>query len=211
MAVSGTLKLHAAVPINETTLATRENSCNCENCLSNVKTTDCAGWTVHSLFKKDKRARTSTSAVDKLRLFEEDTSSLVSDNRVEPEAQDSVISSPSKMPTDSIIPEIPTTDLGQHQTSDALLLMAQNGWVAAVYNDDWYIGKVTEIDTDEVHVQINFLTNTGKYRSSYRFPNIRDEIWVNKKDVLLILQKFTTIGKTKRCFKLCPNELSKKR
>lgn len=78
--------------------------------------------------------------------------------------------------------------------------MKVHDWVAAVYDQDWYIGKVTDEDTDEY--QINFLTRSGKYGKGYKFPMTKDEIFVKKTDVLSKIEELQVVGKARKCYKL---------
>ena len=166
VAIAGTLKLHAAVPISKLSIATRELSCNCGQCIADVQTTTCEGWNVHNLYKLAKHVK-------------------------EPE----VSSSREKPANETLV-----SDSNQIQETQPIV----NDWVAALYDNEVYLGQVTDTDTDDV--QINFLTEAGKYGSSYRFPNARDEIWVQRKDVLMILKSLMPVGKTKRCFQLDKDE-----
>lgn len=50
--VPGTLKLHAVVPIDKTTVLTRDVSCYCVECASDITNTRCPGWSKHTLKKK---------------------------------------------------------------------------------------------------------------------------------------------------------------
>ena len=47
--------------------------------------------------------------------------------------------------------------------------------------------QITEVDDDDC--QINFLVKAGKYGNAYKFHINRDEIWVEKADILLVLQQ----------------------
>ncbi|KAL4234122.1 hypothetical protein ACF0H5_005775 [Mactra antiquata] len=47
--VNGTFRLHSVVPINDTTVATRELSCNCIDCRGDVLKSKCNGWSMHSI------------------------------------------------------------------------------------------------------------------------------------------------------------------
>ena len=50
-------------------------------------------------------------------------------------------------------------------------MSAVNVFVAAIYADQWYFGKVTEIDVKDNEVQVNFMANAGKYGETYIFSN----------------------------------------
>ena len=56
----------------------------------------------------------------------------------------------------------------------------------------WYIGQVTEFETDSDDCQINFLEKSSKYAETgtYKFPLRKDEIWIQKSDILTVLEEF---------------------
>ena len=49
---------------------------------------------------------------------------------------------------------------------------------------------------------INFLTEAGKYKSSYQFPNARDKIWVQRENILMIFKSLRPVGKSNVVFNL---------
>ncbi|KAJ8047468.1 hypothetical protein HOLleu_06474 [Holothuria leucospilota] len=63
-------------------------------------------------------------------------------------------------------------------------LYSPDDWVAAVYDDNWFIGQVIEDDAEDVH--INFMTaGSGKVKqNTFKWPLIKDEIWVPYEQVL---------------------------
>ncbi len=76
-------------------------------------------------------------------------------------------------------------------------------WVAVVYDDNWYVGQVT--DKNEVKVQVNFVMKSEK-PGTYKWPSRWDEIWITYDELLLILQAPKLVGKSKsknkRCFSI---------
>ena len=61
-------------------------------------------------------------------------------------------------------------------------------------------------DIDENDYRINFLTKAGKYGNTYKFPPQEDEIWVDRTQILSVLQKISAIGKSKRLYKMDDKE-----
>lgn len=55
-------------------------------------------------------------------------------------------------------------------------------------------------------MQINFLTQSGKYDDLFKFPSSRDEIWVSKSDILTTIKKPEATGKSKRMYRLDSKE-----
>lgn len=167
-AVPGTMKVHAVVPLDECTVATRELSCYCTECFSDVLNTSCAGWTVRSITAKGKDGQEGQDKhPDKTKGDE-------------------------KSVTEEMVADVP---------------LEMDSWVAALYESHWYIGQITDIDHDEV--LINFLTAAGKYRNSYKFPSVKDEIWIQKSDVIVVINSMKATGKSRRFFTLSDEDQDK--
>ena len=171
LSVTGTMKLHAVVPSRQATKSvyTRNVSCYCLTCMTDVETTDCAGWELHAL------------SVDSNKTSEENMQ--VSDEHRRSEDQHKDHYSGNERQT--IIPK-------------------ENDFVAAIYDKNWYIGRVT--DVDETEVMINFMCRAGKYDDSFKWPTTKDEIWLNHKNIISIIDEPVPHGKTKRLFKI-PKEV----
>ena len=163
--IQGTMKVHAVVPIDKFTVAIRELSCYCCECMANVTTTHCSGWSLKQIIKKP--------------VEEEPARSTESES-----AQNSKISLAEKN--------------GSYD---------KDSWVAALYQMEWYIGQITDIDEDDV--LINFLTKSGKKADIYIYPLCRDEIWVHKSQVLHVIENIQATGKSKRSFKLSETDKMK--
>ena len=62
------------------------------------------------------------------------------------------------------------------------------------------------MDDDDCHS--NFLVKAGKYGNAYKFPINRDEIWVEKADILLVLQQLKELVlKSKTFFRIKNDEV----
>ena len=79
-------------------------------------------------------------------------------------------------------------------------------WVAAVYEQRWYLGKVLESDEDDVHV--DFLTEcTGpRLQNKYKWPTRSDSIWVPRENVLCSVNPPKRDSISKRLFVLSDNQ-----
>lgn len=77
-------------------------------------------------------------------------------------------------------------------------------FVATVYDKYWYVGRVTNVEENEV--MINFMCRAGKYEDAFKWPATKYEIWVDQTQILTILDEPVLRGKTKRCFKI-PTEV----
>lgn len=79
-------------------------------------------------------------------------------------------------------------------------------FVAARYERDWYIGKVEEIDRIDEDCRVNFME---KAKSLHKWPKSRDELWVNKDDILCKVEEPLKTGKSCRMFKLSEVDLER--
>lgn len=75
-------------------------------------------------------------------------------------------------------------------------------FVAAVYQDKWYIGKI--IDCDDTEVEINFMQQKKKL---FQWPTHKDQIWIKKEDVLCTMPPPNPNGKSGRMFKFCDDAM----
>jgi len=71
--------------------------------------------------------------------------------------------------------------------------------VAALYDKDWFIGKVTDIDDTDNEVEVSFMQ---KKKNLYQWPRNPDVIWIEKDDVLCTVNAPTETGKSKRMFRI---------
>lgn len=78
-------------------------------------------------------------------------------------------------------------------------------YVAALYDDKTYIGKVIECDDEDDEVEITFMENVRKL---LQWPKHEDRIWINKKDILCSVSEPVPTGKSKRMFKLAASDMA---
>jgi hypothetical protein len=87
-------------------------------------------------------------------------------------------------------------------TNQANMRMADisvDEFVAAVYQEDWYIGKICVIDHEDSEIKIPFLQMC---KMAYQWPSKPDKIWVCLSDVLCKIDAPTATGETGSMFKL---------
>lgn len=82
--------------------------------------------------------------------------------------------------------------------------IAENDYVAAIYQRKWYIGKVFSSDESDRTVEISFMVQSKEF---FKWPERSDVIWLDVNDVLCIIDAPTATGKSSRMFKM--NEASK--
>jgi hypothetical protein len=85
--------------------------------------------------------------------------------------------------------------------------VAVNDWVAAIYNNDWFMGKVTEIDETDREVLVDFLENSGKLENTFKWPVRKDEIWVSEEQIIHVLTAAPVpVGRRERSLKITEQE-----
>lgn len=76
-------------------------------------------------------------------------------------------------------------------------------WVSAIYENIYYFGQVVTVDTGDDEVEINFLAKSGKYGKAFKMPSREDKIWIERKNLLTILEtEARSVGKSKRLNKM---------
>ena len=115
--------------------------------------------------------------------------------------------------TETGVDIVPSTNDEQEVT-----VFEEKTWVCALYEGDWFIGKITAVDEKEV--EINFLEENAKYGKAYlqeagkydvyKWPKNKDQIWVNKTHVITILRETPIpIGMKERTFKISKDEVKR--
>ncbi|XP_048245740.1 uncharacterized protein LOC124116006 [Haliotis rufescens] len=75
-------------------------------------------------------------------------------------------------------------------------------FLAAIYDGNWFIGKVLEVDIDDGDTKITFMEKTQDKGKTYKWPSRPDEIWIEFDDVLCFIDEPVAIGKTRRQYNL---------
>ena len=73
-------------------------------------------------------------------------------------------------------------------------------YVAAAYQNQWYIRKVIEFHNDEANT--DFLERAGKVATNFKWPALKDKLWIPVNDILLVISQPTKSGKSQRLYKL---------
>lgn len=179
------MKIHAVARATETSILTRNMSCYCENCVKDINTTKCSGWESHTVAKTKPSKEPQTVRAE------------------DGEPKDSgheVIMSTDCMPEVINDESVPTTTTNEEKDETMSIKVDNLDWIAVMYESDWYIGQVTDIDENELF--INFLTAAGKFKDSYKFPYPPDQIWIWKSDVIMKIKTLAAAGKSKRLYKI---------
>lgn len=71
------------------------------------------------------------------------------------------------------------------QTNEpACLIPEVDVFLAVVYSNQWYIGKVAEKDEEEHELQVKFMAKACKYGETYKWPS-EEEIWIRSTNILM--------------------------
>ena len=85
-------------------------------------------------------------------------------------------------------------------------------YVAAMYDSNWFIGKVLDIDRDDGDVNISFMerlkTKGEQSELKYKWPNSSDELWVQFEDIVCVVNEPTPIGSSKRGYQISVDDLN---
>ena len=83
-----------------------------------------------------------------------------------------------------------------------MIIPATGDWIAAVYDDKWYVGEVLEVDKTDGDANVSFMHSSSKNVAMLKKPNQPDELWVMFGSILAIFEPPCPHGKTRRQFKL---------
>ncbi|WAR19905.1 hypothetical protein MAR_001743 [Mya arenaria] len=80
-------------------------------------------------------------------------------------------------------------------------------FIAAMYDNEAYVGKVTDID--EGLFEVSYLEKGSKVKDCLKWPKRHDEIWVEPSDILCRVEEPTSTGRGNRFFKLSSNDVAR--
>ena len=75
-------------------------------------------------------------------------------------------------------------------------------WVAAAYDDKWYVGKVLAVDLADNEAHISFMQDSTKQTGFMKWPTPADKLWIQFKSVLAVIEPSIPCGKSQRQYKL---------
>ena len=105
-----------------------------------------------------------------------------------------------KCSTSKTNPEYPTHEANGNSAS---VHFQEDDFVAAVYQQQWYIGKVLSVDPIDDEVELSFME---RKKMLYQWPRNSDILWVEARDILGIVETPKPTGKTKRMFQLTSSD-----
>ena len=75
-------------------------------------------------------------------------------------------------------------------------------WVAAAYDDKWYVGKVLAVNLADNDAHISFMQDSTKQPAFIKRPTPADKLWIQFKSVLAVIEPPIPCGKSQRQYKL---------
>ena len=181
--IKGTMDIHSVVQMIRGTIGVRNTSCFCKECFENgAFKAKCEGWTFHSIENgtRDEERETLDGEQETLTQGQET------------EAMDAQETGPNHQHTDAV---------SSNQVDYSLPL---NTYVAAKYNDNWYVGKIVSHDQDDSDFpyQVDFMEHgKGKGSHTVKWPSHKDVIWRSREQILCVIQDPVPYG-TRKMFKL---------
>ncbi|CAC5395762.1 unnamed protein product [Mytilus coruscus] len=109
---------------------------------------------------------------------------------------------------DQLTPDVHQTEIGEVEiqnnvpTETEISLDDQikiGSYVAAIYDNIVYMGKVLEIDAPEKEMNISFM-GRGKLEGHYRWPSTEDTVWIDFTKILCRVNDPTPTGRSRRVF-----------
>ncbi|MES9879633.1 MAG: hypothetical protein ABW185_01985 [Sedimenticola sp.] len=179
--VKGTFKVHSAKYQNNT-FHSRDTSCYCDICLGGQC---CDSWNTFSVH--DQSQKTPATVVDNVTEQPATVPDTASDQ------QDTVVDSvPDPQP--------------ESCSSNSYKVPVIDDYVAVVYDDIWYVGKVIVIDDSDDELQISFMQCK---KQLFQWPTQMDVVWVAPENVLCVVSPPVPTGRSKRMMKLSEEDYKK--
>lgn len=159
VAVKGTFKIHYVIGNGITEVYTRNTSCYCKECIADISTSTCVGYTLHRLVKDSG----NEGIVEALASSDQEGETGEGRN-------------------------LEGVEINRHQQETvALDKLSKETWVAAMYQRKWYIGQVIDLDQNDEEVNVKFMTQAGRYGESFKWPKEDDIIWIKLEHILCVI------------------------
>ena len=181
--VKGTMSVHSVVSLGLNSIAVRETSCFCDDCFKDgTFHAKCNGWYRHT-FNESSRCDHENDGMDANEYI---TDSLASG------------SSKSIEPTEPIETAAVETTGQQYEV---------NSYVAALYDEQWYIGLVQDDDPDDDTYCISFMTKGSNPKGvTLKWPDKEDVVWRASANILCAVAEPIMYGKRRKVYKLTPED-----
>lgn len=84
--------------------------------------------------------------------------------------------------------------------NEEVVKIQSGDWIAAVYDNNWYVGKVMTVDSKSRDAKVSFIEKTSARTISFKWPSTPDEIWVEFDNILGVIQEPSSRGRSNRQF-----------
>ena len=84
--------------------------------------------------------------------------------------------------------------------NEEVVKIQSGDWIAAVYENNWYVGKVMTVDSKSRDAKVSFMEKTSARTISFKWPSTPDEIWVEFDNILGVIQEPSSRGRSNRQF-----------
>lgn len=188
--VPATMKVHAVVTLTASQkIAVRDTSCYDDCCwLDQEPKMGCSGWKEHTLFEEGNTTADDTTA---------DITSVADNPTIdagEPTEENNTTADI------TLVAENPTDDAGkptEENTTTDTTNYCINDFVASVYDEMWYIGKIITLLQEEEY-EVTFMKATNSIPPKYWWPSPEDKLTVSAEEILMVVPPPTVIGSSKR-------------
>lgn len=184
--IKGTIKIHSVIGLKDNRIACRFASCFCENCyVDGIFKGQCDGWEHHTIVEED--------VVDQIGEHPDENTDIALGNQNNENDPVSLDNSEDK------------------QSNTEEMKLEIGNFVAATYEDSWYIGKIIEIDQSDGEIHINFMKRVNSKGSDlkYRWPASADKLWRTKDEIICNVEEPTPTGSSKRIFEIKDTEMAR--
>ena len=73
--------------------------------------------------------------------------------------------------------------------------------VAVIYKSKWYVGQVLQLENSDDTYFVTFLETADRQNRKFKYHSSPDELWINTKAILCVIEERTAVGKIKRTVK----------
>ncbi|VDI22192.1 Hypothetical predicted protein [Mytilus galloprovincialis] len=177
IALKGTMQVHQVASVSKGRVKTCTTSCYCEYCIVGTLHDYSEGVIVKSRRNVEQNVETNLTVTQGDEHDEPETTTP-GDNRYK---QDDAVTS-----------------------EDASKDIVEGDWVAVTYDDEWHIGKVITIDSDD-ELEIKFLRPTrtiNDSKSLFKWPLPPDILNMKRTDILCQIIEPSAVGRSGRSFQI---------
>ena len=92
------------------------------------------------------------------------------------------------------------------ETENLITTYNENDYVATKYLDNWYVGKILQIDETDNEAEMSFMKQK---KNLFQWPSTEDILWVTQDDIICKIKDPKPSGKSARMYRLEREDLAK--